>query len=94
MLHITTPYLISQFIANFNNFNVIFLLTGGTPLTLDYMYAGKTDLLITWLYKLTFNESNYKLAAVISLFVFFIVATVSLIVYNRAGAVRSEEEFG
>ena len=94
MLHITTPYLISQFIANFNNFNVIFLLTGGTPLSLDYMYAGKTDLLITWLYKLTFNESNYKLAAVISIFVFFIVATVSLIVYNRAGAVRSEEEFG
>lgn len=94
MLHITTPYLISQFIANFNNFNVIFLLTGGTPLSLDYMYAGKTDLLITWLYKLTFNESNYKLAAVISIFVFFIVAAVSLIVYNRAGAVRSEEEFG
>ena len=94
MLHITTPYLISQFIANFNNFNVIFLLTGGTPLSLDYMYAGKTDLLITWLYKLTFNESNYKLAAVISLFVFFIVASVSLVVYNRAGAVRSEEEFG
>lgn len=94
MLHITTPYLISQFIANFNNFNVIFLLTGGTPLSLDYMYAGRTDLLITWLYKLTFNESNYKLAAVISIFVFLIVATVSLIVYNRAGAVRSEEEFG
>ena len=94
MLHITTPYLISQFIANFNNFNVIFLLSGGGPLTLDYSFAGKTDLLITWLYKLTFNESNYKLAAVISLFVFMIVGTVSLIVYNRAGSVKSEEEFG
>ena len=93
-LHITTPYLISQFIANFNNFNVIFLLTGGGPLTLEYSFAGKTDLLITWLYKLTFNESDYKLAAVISIFVFMIVGAVSLIVYNRAGAVRREEEFG
>ena len=62
-------------------------------MSLDYMYAGKTDLLITWLYKLTFNESNYKLAAVISIFVFLIVAISSLIVYNRTGAVRSEEEF-
>ncbi|MBQ8319670.1 MAG: sugar ABC transporter permease [Clostridia bacterium] len=94
MLHITTPYLISQFIANFNNFNVIFLLTGGDPLVLDYAFAGRTDLLITWLYKLTFNESNYKIAAVISIFVFLVVGTVSLIVYNLTNAVKNEEEFG
>ncbi len=93
MLHVTTPYLISQFIGNINNFNVIFLLTGGNPLTLDYQYAGKTDLLITWLYKLTFNEGAYAIASVISIFLFLIIAVFSLILYNRSNAVRNEEVF-
>jgi arabinogalactan oligomer/maltooligosaccharide transport system permease protein len=93
MLHVTTPYLISQFIGNINNFNVIFLLTGGNPGTLDYEFAGKTDLLITWLYKLTFERQNYKLAAVISILTFVVVAVTSLIVYNRSGSVKNEEEF-
>ena len=93
MLHVTTPYLITQFIGNINNFNVIFLLTGGNPLTLDYEFAGKTDLLITWLYKLTFERQNYKLAAVISIFTFIVVAVTSLIVYNKSSAVKNEEEF-
>jgi arabinogalactan oligomer/maltooligosaccharide transport system permease protein len=93
MLHVTTPYLISQFIGNINNFNVIFLLTGGNPGTLDYEFAGKTDLLITWLYKLTFERQNYKLAAVISILTFIVVAVTSLIVYNRSSSVKNEEEF-
>lgn len=93
MLHITTPYLITQFIANLNNFNVIFLLTGGEPLSLDMQYAGKTDLLITWLYKLTVNESQYGLASVIGIFTFVVVAVFSLILYNRSKSVKNEEAF-
>lgn len=93
MLHVTTPYLITQFIGNLNNFNVIFLLTGGEPLSLDMQYAGKTDLLITWLYKLTVSESQYGLASVIGIFTFVIVAVFSLILYNRSKSVKNEEEF-
>lgn len=93
MLHVTTPYLISQFIGNINNFNVIFLLTGGAPATLDFQYAGKTDLLITWLYKLTFSEGAYGVASVISIFLFIIISVFSLILYNRSNAVKNEEEF-
>lgn len=92
MLHVTTPYLITQFIGNLNNFNVIFLLTGGEPLSLDMQYAGKTDLLITWLYKLTVNESQYGLASVIGIFTFIVVAVFSLIFYNRSKSVKNEEE--
>ena len=47
MLFVTGPYLLNQFIGNLNNFNVIFLLTGGGPSNMDYLYAGDTDLLIT-----------------------------------------------
>ena len=46
MLHVTAPYLITQFVGNINNFNVIYLLTGGGPLTLKYYQAGHTDLCI------------------------------------------------
>ena len=92
MLHVTTPYLITQFIGNLNNFNVIFLLTGGEPLSLEMQYAGKTDLLITWLYKLTVNESQYGLASVIGIFTFIVVAVFSLIFYNRSKSVKNEEE--
>lgn len=93
MLFVTTPYLITQFVGNINNFNVIYLLTQGGPLTLDYYQAGKTDLLVTWLYKQTVNEQNYNLAAVIGISVFIITAISSLIVYNRTASVQREGEF-
>ena len=93
MLHVTTPYLITQFIGNLNNFNVIFLLTGGAPSSLEMQNAGKTDLLITWLYKLTVSESQYGIASVIGIFTFVVVAVLSLILYNRSKSVKNEEEF-
>ena len=93
MLHVTMPYLITQFIGNLNNFNVIFLLTGGNPSSMDMQYAGKTDLLITWLYKLTVSESQYGIASVIGIFTFVVVAVLSLILYNRSKSVKNEEEF-
>lgn len=93
MLFVTTPYLITQFVNNINNFNVIYLLTRGGPLTLEYYKAGQTDLLVTWLYKQTVEEQNYNLAGVIGVIVFIITATFSLIVYNSSASVKKEEEF-
>lgn len=93
MLFVTTPYLITQFVNNINNFNVIYLLTRGGPLTLDYFKAGQTDLLVTWLYKQTVEEQNYNLAGVIGVSVFLLTATFSLIIYNSSGSTKKEEEF-
>ncbi len=93
---VTTPYLITTFVGNINNFNVIFLLTGGGPSNdPDYAAAGAgpTDLLVTWLYKLTLNEQKYNLAAVIGIFVFIITAGGSLITFNMSKASKNEEEF-
>ena len=50
MIFVTAPATITTFVTNFNNFNVIYLLTGGGPFSLDYYQAGKTDLLVAWLY--------------------------------------------
>ena len=94
MLFITGPYLLTSFTGNMNNFNVIYLLTGGGPKVQEYYgNAGKTDLLITWLFNLAVNDSNYKLAAVIGIMVFIVVAGVSLIVYNLIPSTKNEEEF-
>ena len=96
MLFITGPYLLTSFTGNMNNFNVIYLLTGGGPTSaLDPMYgnAGKTDLLITWLYNLAINKSDYKFAAVVGILVFIVVAGISLIVYNIIPSTKNEEAF-
>jgi arabinogalactan oligomer/maltooligosaccharide transport system permease protein len=93
MLFVTTPYLITAFVGNINNFNVIYLLTRGGPLVTDYFQAGKTDLLITWLYKLTVERQNYAFASTIGIFVFAITASMSLVIYNLSGSARKEEEF-
>lgn len=94
MLFITGPYLLTSFTGNMNNFNVIYLLTGGGPNVQEYYNnAGKTDLLITWLFSLAVNDSNYKFAAVIGIMVFIVVSVLSVIVYNVIPSTRNEEEF-
>lgn len=61
MLFVTTPQLITQFVGNINNFNVIYLLTGGAFNNGEIYQAGYTDILVTWLFKLTMNSSDYNL---------------------------------
>ena len=90
---VTTPYLITSFVGNINNFNVIYFLTGGGPSPAEYYKAGQTDLLVTWLYKLTTQSSDFNLAAVIGIIVFVICATGSLITFNMSKASKNEEEF-
>lgn len=94
MLFVTGPFLLTQFTGNFNNFNVIFLLTQGKPQSMALTgNAGYTDLLVTWLYKMTVNDTNYKMAAVIGIMVFIVTAVISLVVYNILPSVKDEEGF-
>lgn len=93
VMFVTGPYLITQFIGNINNFNVIFFLNGGNPATLDYYQAGKTDLLVTWLYKLTTSSKDYSYAATIGILVFVLSAGFSLLAYGKTSANKNEEDF-
>ena len=95
MLFVTAPTLITTFIANINNFNVIYLLSGGAPATLEYYRgtAGKTDLLVTWLYKLTIDNKDYCYGAVIGILTFVIAIVISLVAYRRTAAYKNEEGF-
>lgn len=93
VLFVTTPYLITQLIANINNFNVIYFLTTGNPSTLDYYQAGKTDLLVTWLYKLTVNSRDYSYASTIGILVFVICGVFSLLAFRNSSSYKNEEAF-
>lgn len=103
MLFVTGPYLISQFVGNINNFNVIYLLSNGgpafilsanVPVQFRISNIGQTDLLITWIYKMTTNSNfDYGAASVLSLLVFLLIAFFTLLFYNRSGSVNDEEAF-
>ena len=93
MLFVTTPYLISTFIGNINNFNVIYLLSTGGPANPNYYQAGETDILVTWLFKLTMSNNDYKLASAIGILVFVVCATLSLITFNMTKSAKDEEAF-
>lgn len=92
IIFVLTPYLITTFTGNVNNFNVIYLLTRGEPSVVGDS-AGKTDLLITWLYKLTVDNNDYNLGAVIGIMTFIVLAVVSLITYRSSGSYKNEEAF-
>ena len=92
MIFVMTPQIISSFTGNINNFNVIYLLTRGEPLTIGNS-AGGTDLLVTWLYKLSVDQQKYNLAAVIGIFTFVVLAVVSLVTYRSSGSYKDEEGF-
>lgn len=100
MLFVTGPALLTSFVGNLNNFNVIYLLTGGGPNNIDIGYAGgasvgHTDLLITWLFKMALAspESKYYMASVIGILIFLVCAVLSLIVYNVIPSTKNEEDF-
>ena len=92
MLFVTTPYLIASFVGNINNFNVIYLLSGGGP-TYVGDTAGQTDLLVTWLYKLTVEQQYYNLGAVIGIMTFVILTIITLITYRNSSSYKNEEAF-
>lgn len=87
------PLLVSSFAYNFNNFNLIRLLTDGGPV-LDEAesIAGGTDILISYTYKLAFASgkgNDYGLASAISIVIFFIVGSISFWSFRRSKALEN-----
>ena len=89
----TTPTLISQFIGNFNNFGIFYYLRGNVKSAGYANSASDTDLLINWLYKLSIDQKIYYIGGAVSLIIFLITATFSLIVYVRSSAYKKEDTY-
>ena len=97
ILFVTGPYLISSIVGNINNFNVIYLLTNDFYTTKDQLLANsnaqEVDLLVTWLYRLTQNYYNYKMASVLGILIFIICAAFTLFAFRRTIKGDKEERF-
>ena len=92
LLQILSPLLIASFAFNFNNFNIVYLLTNGGPINvLAGETAGATDILITYAYKTAFGsaEQNLGLASAISVIMFLIVGALSLWSLRRSKVLES-----
>jgi len=88
----TSPLLIASFAFNFNNFNNIFLLTGGGPTQPNQPIAGSTDILISYTYKLAISTgkgNDYGLASAVSIIIFVLVATISAVSFSRTKALEN-----
>ncbi len=97
VLFVTGPALVTDFVKNINNFNVIYLLTQDVYTTTDQALANsqakEVDLLVTWLFRLTQEYYNYKMAAVIGIVVFVICAAFTLIAFGRMTRGDREEVY-
>ncbi len=84
------PLLIASFAFNFNNFTLIFLLTGGGPFESGDSSIGSTDLLITYAFRLAFSgvSPNLGLASAVCIFIFFIVALMSYSGFRRTASLE------
>lgn len=91
LMNSISPIFIMTVAGAFNNFNTIYLITGGGPLNLDYQSAGSTDILITWLFKLTVTNNKYNYGAAISTILFILIAGFSIFNLRKTRAFSEED---
>lgn len=82
------PLIVSTFAYNFNNFGAVFLLTAGGPPRVGQTYAGSTDLLVSVAYKMTQQHFQWGMGAALSVLLFFIVATLSILNFKLSGTFK------
>lgn len=88
VLKATGPLLVMNLAGNFNGFGSIYFLTEGGPVNPKYQLAGDTDILISWIYKLTLNHQIYDMAAVMCIILFLLVGSVSFWNFRRSSAFK------
>jgi len=90
VLYAIAPILITQYTFNFNNFNVIYLFNGGGP-PVPSQNAGGTDILISWIYRLTMTSAQYGKAAAITMLLSIVVIAVSLWQFRKTKSFQEED---
>lgn len=90
VLYQTLPLIIMSFAHNVNNFGAIFFLTGGAPTVSDstITFAGGTDILVSWIYKLTISLMKYNYASVIAVMIFIVLAPFAIFNFKNTKAYK------
>lgn len=91
ILAVAAPTLISQYTFNFNNFSIMYLFNDSGPGTVGGG-AGSTDILISWIYRLTTGAApQYSMAAAVTLIISLIVISISMIAFKKLHAFDMED---
>lgn len=93
VLYQTLPLIIMSFAHNVNNFGAIYFLTNGAPTVADSTttMAGATDILVTWIYKLTVTLMRYNYASVIAVMIFLVLAPFAIWQFKQTKAYKDGE---
>ena len=89
----TAPLLIGQYTFNFNNFSIIYLFNGGGPFDPSKYgnMAGSTDLLISYIYKLTIQKQYQSVGAAITVFISLGLILFAYIGFKNSQAFKEEK---
>ena len=93
LIYQTIPLMIMSFSYNMNNFGAVYFLTQGNPsdkLTTQ-SFAGATDTLMTWIYKLTVDQRMYNKAAVVAVLVFLAIAPFAIYQFSQTKSFKEGE---
>lgn len=90
VMHQVAPSLVMTFTNNFNNFGAVYLLTEGGPINPEFRFAGHTDILITWIYKLTLDFQQYQIASVISIVIFLFLSGIAIWQFRRMKSFKDD----
>ncbi|MFA5585968.1 MAG: sugar ABC transporter permease, partial [Saccharofermentanales bacterium] len=93
LLFQTAPLMIGQYTFNFNNFSIIYLFNGGGPFepTKYGNIAGSSDLLISYIYKLTIQKQYQGIGSAITLIVSLVLIFFAWFGFSRSKAFREEK---
>jgi arabinogalactan oligomer / maltooligosaccharide transport system permease protein len=88
---VAAPIFVTQYTGNFNNFSMIYLFNEGGPGSVG-SGAGSTDILISWIYKLTTGQSpQFNIASAVTLIISAVVITISMLIFSRTRAFEMED---
>lgn len=90
VLYSIAPIIITQYTFNFNNFNIIYLFNNGGP-AVPGSNAGGTDILVSWIYKLTMSSSQYAIASAITILLSIFVVGVALWQFRSSKSFKNED---
>ena len=88
----TMPLLIGQYTFNFNNFSIIYLFNGGGPNLIEKygIYAGSSDILLSYIYKLTMDRYYFAMGAAVTLVISLIIIFITFIGFRNTKAFKEE----
>lgn len=93
LLFQTAPLMIGQYTFNFNNFSIIYLFNGGGPFEPSKYgnLAGSTDLLISYIYKLTIQKQYQGIGSAITMIVSLLLIFITWMGFRRTKSFREEK---